>query len=96
MRLPKFTCPLLDSILKDIDYLVGEYIPQENRGYWCDKLIYDLKESIEDVRSANQELRSCAEHYKDLYESTEAELQEAKDRIDTLEDELRYAQTSDE
>lgn len=96
MKLPKWTCPLIDSILKDIDYLVGEYVPLDNKTYWFDKLICGLKGSIEDVRSDNQELRSCAEHYKDLYESTEAELQEAKDRIDTLEEEIRYAQTSDE
>lgn len=73
--LPPHTCPTLDGILREI-----------NRGE--DMSLAWVEHRLEEVRAANQTLRINAEHFRELAEELQTQLNDARGDIRALEDQV--------
>lgn len=59
-RMPGHTCPEIDKIIAGIDN--------------AENALYGLADIMEELRTANSQLRECAEYWQEQYEELKAEM----------------------
>lgn len=103
MKEPKQTCPIIDDLirdLKDLERRLEQQEPHEDilEYFFSKKGLYRwsstkglLVDAIEDIRSANSEIREWGSHWEKEAEKLQEELETAEERISELEEELDSA-----
>jgi len=92
MKLPKHTCPMIDKVIKQINeaykYADDHKFTSESDVYdilkqleYIASELYDLEDVMEDIRSANDQLRTAAEHYRGKYEEAEIIISDLQDEL---------------
>lgn len=95
-RLPPNTCPVIDSIIQEINAAIGyaakpynDLEEAENAMHDICWALGDLEDKLEKVRDANASLRSEAESAIEDVEILEKEIRSLEDDNCLLRDELR-------
>lgn len=100
MKEPKQTCPMIDDLireLRDLEQRLKQEEPYEDilDYFFSKKGLYSwtstkgvLVDAIEDIRSANSEIREWGSHWEKEAEKLQEELETAEERIRELENEL--------
>lgn len=76
-QIPPYTCPMIDTVVENIK--AAEFS------------LNGLVAEMEDIRSANSQLRDCVEYWKDKAENLEKDVEKLEEQIFDLKIDLKDA-----
>jgi uncharacterized coiled-coil DUF342 family protein len=93
-RMPDFTCPLIDEVISNTNkahkLISGmEYGSVDfNDVKEVETYLSGVEDTMEKIRKANEQLRACAEYWKEEFENKEKDVEKLEDQITDLKYDL--------